>query len=112
MAEKQYLAFLESSPNDRIRCAFETKRGKVVRIKVVQYETFLHGEWMPVVRYDTAHGFFHRDVYLFGGKKLLKEFIFSPSLEAALNFAIEDIHLNWRKHKSTFMEKDNGQENN
>lgn len=111
MVEKQYIAFLESSPVDRIRCAFETKNGKVTRLKVVQYETYRHGEWTPVVRYDTAHGFFHRDVYVFGGKKHFKENISSPSLEAALNFAIDDIHLNWRKHKSTFLEQDNGKDN-
>jgi len=109
--EKRFFAFLESSPNDRIRCAFETRRGKVVRIQVVQYETYWNNEWIPVVRYDTAHGFFHRDVYLFGLKNHVKEFVFRPSLEEALNFAIDDIHLNWRKYKSTFFEKGNGKEN-
>jgi hypothetical protein len=36
VAEKQFLNFLGDSPEDRIRCAFETHKGKVVDIKVVQ----------------------------------------------------------------------------
>ena len=30
---------------------------------VVQYETRLEGKWLPVVRYDTRHGFAHRDLF-------------------------------------------------
>jgi hypothetical protein len=110
VAEKQFLDFLGLSPEDRIRCIFETRRGKVISIKVVQYETLLHGKWTPVVRYDTAHGFFHRDVYLFGGKKHFKEFIYKPNLEEALNYAIDDIRQNWHNYKLAFLEQDNGKE--
>ena len=28
----------------------------------MQYETRLEGKWFPVVRYDTEHGFAHRDL--------------------------------------------------
>ncbi len=42
--EKQFIAFLESSPDDRMRCAFETRRGKVIKIQVVQYETYWNQE--------------------------------------------------------------------
>jgi hypothetical protein len=110
VAEKHFLAFLEGSSEDRIRCAFETHRGKVVSIKVVQYETLLRGEWMPVVRYDTAHGFFHRDVYLLGGMKHFKEFVLRFSLEEALTYAIQDIRQNWQIYKSIFLEKENGKD--
>lgn len=30
---------------------------------VIQYEVRQGEEWMPVVRYDTAHGFAHRDLF-------------------------------------------------
>ncbi len=110
VGEKQFLDFLGAFAEDRIRCVFETRRGKVINIKVVQYETLLHGKWMPVIRYDTAHGFFHKDVYLFGGRKRLKEFIFKSSLEEALTFAIQDIRMNWPTYKSAFLEHENGKE--
>lgn len=110
VAEKRFVDFLGVSPEDRIRCVFQTRKGKVVRIKAVQYETRMHGKWTPVVRYDTAHGFFHRHMYLFGGRKHFKEFLSRASLEAALNEAIDDIRLNWHKYKLAFLEQDNGQE--
>ena len=44
VAEKQFIDLLGASPEDRIRCVFETRKGKVTKIKVVQYET--------------SHGFF------------------------------------------------------
>jgi len=94
VAEKRFLTFLGASSEDRIRCLFETRRGKVVRVKVAQYETLVRDHWIPVVRYDTAHGFYHRDVYLFGGRKHLKQIIVSPDLEEALTFAIQDIRKN------------------
>ncbi|MHA2380883.1 MAG: DUF7718 family protein [Candidatus Thorarchaeota archaeon] len=28
---------------------------------MVQLECYFYGEWVPVVRYDTAHGFAHCD---------------------------------------------------
>jgi hypothetical protein len=110
VGEKQFLTFLGTSFVDRIRCVFETHKGKVVKINVVQYETLVKDEWLPVVRYDTAHGFFHRDVYLFGGHKHFKEFIFRPNLKEALTYAIQDIRINWEKYKSAYLEKGNGQE--
>ena len=47
---------------DRLRIKFVVERGKVSRIDLVQYETEIRGHWWPVVRYDMAHGYFHRDV--------------------------------------------------
>ena len=109
--EKQFLDFLGDSSEDRMRCVFETRQGEVVDVNVVQYETFLRGKWVPVVRYDTAHGFFHRDVYLLAGKKRLKEFVYRTTLGEALTYAIQDIRLNWETYKSTFLEKKNDKKN-
>jgi hypothetical protein len=45
------------------RVRFELKRNRVLRF-VVQLECRFNDEWHPVVRYDTAHNFAHRDVLL------------------------------------------------
>lgn len=49
--------------DNALRVMFETERGQILRF-VVQLECqFVEdGEWIPVVRYDTAHGYAHRDV--------------------------------------------------
>ena len=52
----------EFIPQNRIRVHFVTERGRVTQILVVQYEALINDKWYPVVRYDSAHGFFHRDL--------------------------------------------------
>ncbi len=46
-----------------LRVKFEVERGQIVRF-VVQLECQIEeeGEWIPIVRYDTAHGYAHRDI--------------------------------------------------
>lgn len=49
--------------DNALRVIFETERGHILRF-VVQLECqFVEdGEWIPMVRYDTAHGYAHRDI--------------------------------------------------
>ncbi len=49
--------------DNALRVMFETERGQILRF-VVQLECqFVEdGEWIPVVRYDTAHRYAHRDI--------------------------------------------------
>jgi hypothetical protein len=44
----------------RYRVRYETHKGQVIGF-VVQLEFKTTLGWRPVVRYDTAHGFAHRD---------------------------------------------------
>ena len=44
----------------RIRCSYR-RRGKRLVQYTVQMELRYHEQWQPVVRYDNAHGFCHRD---------------------------------------------------
>jgi hypothetical protein len=46
----------------RYRVWFEVDKGQVLKF-LVQLEIREQGKWNPVVRYDTAHGFAHRDTY-------------------------------------------------
>lgn len=49
--------------DNALRVMFESERGQIVRF-VVQLECQIEedGEWIPIVRYDTAHGYAHRDI--------------------------------------------------
>jgi len=69
----------------------------------VQYETRVGGNWLPVVRYDTRHGFAHRDVLDSKGNKR-KTPIFARSYNEALTYAEYDIRSNWNLYKQRFME--------
>ena len=70
---------------------------------VVQYETKLEGKWLPVVRYDTQHGFAHRDLLDRKGKKQ-KTPVFAKDYGEALTFAEYDIRSNWKIYKQYFLE--------
>jgi hypothetical protein len=54
----------------------------------------IEGKWNPIVRYDCAHGFFHRDVLFPNGDKD-KQVIEFNDLEAALSFAEQDLKDRW-----------------
>lgn len=71
---------------------------------VIQFEIFFHGKWYPVVRYDTAHGFAHKDVIHFNEKIDKFPLVFTDYGDA-LNFAQSDIKLNWEKYRNNFLKE-------
>lgn len=74
---------------------------KIVEFKV-QLEVLIKNKWHPVVRYDTAHGFAHRDIIHFGGQ-IDKTPLFLNSYKDALNFADADIKINWHLYLKRFL---------
>lgn len=101
--EISYQKFLDSDELEKLRMKIIVEKGKVINM-VVQYETFFNSKWIPVVRYDCAHGFFHRDVLFPGGEKE-KQTINITSLEDALNYAEQDIKDRWGFYKERYMKK-------
>lgn len=86
----------------RKRHYHETRRGKVVAF-VVQLEVELGGQWVPVIRYDMAHGWTHMDIYETRSRKR-KEFLdLSPA--EAMTLADEDIKENWDKYQAEFLRR-------
>ncbi len=71
MGNKEFFKYLDKHSNERIRMKITVKDGKVGDI-VVQYETLIEGKWNVIVRYDCAHGYFHRDVLFPNGEKKSK----------------------------------------
>jgi len=68
-----------------------------VKTKLVQFtvqlEIFFNNKWYPVVRYDTAHGFAHKDLIHKDGK-IDKTPIFYLDYNDALTFAEFDLITN------------------
>jgi len=88
---------------DRIREHHVRSRGRIVSF-TVQYEIHWHGEWLPVVRYDTAHGFSHRDQYNVDGKVIKTPLLISDNNQA-LTFAEFDLKANWQVYRERFFKR-------
>lgn len=101
MKKTAYIRLLNMQ--NRIRNEFESERGHVFRF-VVQLETWIDEVWYPVVRYDTAHGFAHKDLLTPSGRQQ-KTFLSGMSFNEALTFAQHDIQMNWQKYLTQFLEE-------
>lgn len=85
----------------RLRLRLFRKRGKPLTGFTSQLE-YLDDRWKPVVRYDTAHGFFHRDFYSPLGKQKRKEEIGVSDLKEAVLFADKDLRKNYEEYIEKF----------
>lgn len=88
---------------DRYRHFHITERGKIVFFRL-QYETKVKNTWYPVVRYDTSHGFAHRDLMSMKGE-VKKTPLFKQDYNDALTFAENDLKSNWVYYKRRFLEE-------
>jgi len=82
-----------------MRVRFTTGAGAVTSF-VVQLEVFEHTAWAPVIRYDGAHGFAHRDRYRRNGEQRKEPL--NLSYADALTFGISDIETNWETYVERF----------
>ncbi len=84
------------------------RRTKHIRIDntitefVVQYEINIKDKWYPVVRYDTAHGFAHKDILSYKGG-IRKEMLPFDDFNLALTFAEKDLRDNWQEYRKHFL---------
>ena len=103
MSERFWIQDFETGI-DRLRVHFTIEHGQVETIRVIQYEAYLGGQWRAIVRFDEAHGFFHRDVLSPSGEQ---EKIVEPAEDKglALTQAIEDIRRYWRSYRKTYEDK-------
>lgn len=70
---------------------------------MVQYETLIEGEPVPVVRFDTAHGFPHLDILDRRGRLMAKTRLENqPTLGAALTYAQWEIQNSWPRYRDAF----------
>ncbi len=67
----------------------------------VQYEAFLRNEWHHVIRFDTAHGFAHRD-RMYPNGEVKKVPLPYWDYNEALTFAERDIKSNWETYREQF----------
>jgi hypothetical protein len=85
----------------RLRCSYRRRRKRIVQF-TVQIEVFYAGHWRPVVRYDNAHGFCHRDTIHADGTQE-KYPIYYGDMNATFTRAIDELRGNWPAHCARFL---------
>ncbi|MDO8734437.1 MAG: hypothetical protein Q7K21_04695 [Elusimicrobiota bacterium] len=104
--EKGYIVYLAM---DCRRRHYSKCIGKWVVEFCVQLELFTDSKWFPVIRYDTAHGFAHRD-YIRHDGRIEKTPINIEGFNEALTFSENDIKVNWELYREKFL-KEKGETN-
>lgn len=90
-------------PNVRRRHE-HTRVGRRVTGFSVQIEMFWKARWVPIVRYDTAHGFAHQDYYHPDGR-VDKMPLFHQTLNEALDYAENDLRRNWARYVEDYVKE-------
>ncbi len=103
MREIHFTVDLDKFGYDRLRIRLLTEKGALLDV-VYQYESFLNGEWVAIVRYDCSHGFFHRDVMLPNGDKEKYEVVID-GLKNASRYAEQDLRDRWEWYKDRYLKK-------
>ncbi len=87
----------------RRRHIHEAERG-IIQTFAVQLEVLKDDKWIPVIRYDSVHGFAHIDRYSPDGKK--EKTVLELDLNTALTLADWDINNNWENYIRDFWRKE------
>jgi hypothetical protein len=98
---KEFVKWLDEEKDERMRVRLSVEHGKLTDI-VFQYESLIAKKWTSIVRYDLAHGFFHRDVMKPNGEKE-KTVIQIAGLQEAAIFAEQDIKDKWEFYKQRYL---------
>jgi len=100
MAEIEYIIDLSPDGRNRYR-HFHHSEGKTIVKFRVQYEAFIEGAWHAIVRYDSAHGFAHRDLLHPDGTKT-KTSLQHLDFAGALTRGERDLKRNWASYRKGY----------
>ena len=101
-----FTAELGDEGHDRLRVRIRVEQDAVVRF-AVQYEAQIGGDWHPVVRYDSGHGYGHRDRLDRHGRNIEKLYLgLSVHFAEIVTSGIDDIKTNWQSYREAFLRRD------
>lgn len=98
----EYLVLFPQS-DVQLRHRHVRARGRVSEF-VVQLELWWRGRWCPIARYDTAHGFAHRDLIHPDGR-VDKTPMGLGDWNQALTIALDDLKANWPWYRERFLQE-------
>jgi hypothetical protein len=78
-----------------IRCRYQRQGNQIL-------EYTHQATWQPIVRYDNARGFCHRDLIHVDGTQD-KTPIYRGDANANFTWAIKELRMNWQSHRSRFL---------
>lgn len=102
----EYVYVLSAEMTDRLRVRAQRVGPHIVAF-VVQYEALVQGAWCPIVRFDTAHGFAHRDL-LHPDGRVDKEPLLWETYNVALTFATQELKARWKQYRQRYEEESHG----
>ena len=85
----------------RFRSWYRRRRKRIVQY-TVQLEILHADRWQPVVRYDNAHGFCHRDTIHADGTQD-KTPVYYGDANDTFTRAIDELRENWQAHRARFL---------
>lgn len=103
LKEINFIVPISSDQQDRLRVIAFKERGQILRF-VAQYEAIIKNKWREIVRYDTAHGFAHKDIIHPNGiveKQPLK----FTDFNTAFTFAVQDLKISWKWYRMAYEEE-------
>jgi hypothetical protein len=103
MKQIEFISPLDDYDTNRIRVRLTTDGGHLQDV-MYQYETLIDNQWAAIVRYDCAHGFFHRDILFPNGSKE-KQSIEMDSLKSASKYAEQDLKDRWEWYRERYIKK-------
>ena len=107
MRTMEYLYSLSPEMTDRLRVRAQ-RTGPHILSFVVQYEAYLDDEaWHPIVRFDTAHGFAHRDL-LHPDGRIDKAPLPWQTYNEALTWATQELKVQWRSYRQQYEDQRHG----
>ncbi len=98
-----FLFSLSEDGEDRLRVTALKQKGQILKF-VVQYEAKIENKWRAIVRYDTSHGFTHKDIIHYNGEKE-KQPLYFLDQNMAFTFAIQDLKISWKWYKIAYREE-------
>ena len=101
MSETNYIVDLTPDGQNRYRHHHVLEKKQIVEFSV-QYEVYLSGGWSVIVRYDTAHGFAHRDVLHPDGTETKVSFQHWDYAQV-LTYGERDLKQNWTIYRHAYI---------
>ena len=93
---------LPLSDEDKLFVRFCLKKGKIAEF-VLQYYTKTPKGWRTVIRYDTSHGYAHKDVYAYSKRGKIRHEAMGDEFSSIFTAALEDIKTHWKELKENYM---------
>ncbi len=100
LKELKFTMSLSPDLKDRLRVIAYKEKQKIVKF-VAQYEAYIEDEWRIIVRYDTAHGFAHKDIIHPNGTTEKQPLPFMD-FNTAFTFAVQDLKVLWDWYKIAY----------